>query len=74
MLKALEMTDQDSCLNKAEDAEMLFVLLGRDMAAPSTIRFWVRERIRLGKNVPGDAQTTEALRCANSMEGIEPGL
>lgn len=56
------------CMAKAHDEEMTFTLLGRDAAAPSTIRFWIAERIRLGKNTPGDAQLTEAEACAQAME------
>jgi hypothetical protein len=55
-----ELTDPTSCLSKAKDDEWLFVLLGRDLAAASTVRHWIRERIRLGKNKPGDAQIIEA--------------
>lgn len=47
---------------------MLFVLLGRDPAAPDTIRFWVRERIRLGLNAAGDPKMVEAEECARTME------
>jgi len=47
---------------------MLFVLLGRDKAAPFAIRAWVAERIRLGKNKPDDPQIAEALQCAGIME------
>jgi hypothetical protein len=47
---------------------MLFVLLGRDVAAPFAIRAWVDERLRLGKNMRGDAQIAEALACAETME------
>lgn len=47
---------------------MLFVLLARDVAAPDTIRYWVEERIRLGKNRRKDAQIQEALGCAKTME------
>lgn len=68
MRKLQEQSDPTSCLNRAKDDELLFVLLGRDSAAPSTIRHWVRERIRLGKNEPGDAQIVEALECAKTME------
>lgn len=60
MLKRYELTDPKSCLNKASDEENLFVLLGRDPAAPAAIRAWIAERIRLGKNAPGDGQILEA--------------
>lgn len=59
----------EGCMAKAKDDEMTFVLLGRDVAAPATIRFWVNERIRLGKNVAEDPQIVEALECAKIMEG-----
>jgi hypothetical protein len=47
---------------------MVFVLLGRDAAAPAAIRAWAAERIRLGKNAPTDEQIVEALRCADTMQ------
>jgi hypothetical protein len=56
------------CMAKASDDEMTFVLLGRDIAAPAAIRAWIDERIRLGKNAPGDTQITEAILCAETME------
>jgi hypothetical protein len=68
MIKLEELSSPRSCLNKAADYEMMFVLLARDAAAPETIRFWVRERIRLGKNDAHDDQILEALHCANCME------
>jgi hypothetical protein len=68
MLKRDELTNPASCMSRAREDEMTFVLLGRDAAAPDTIRFWTRERIRVGKNQPGDAQIIEALRCAEAME------
>lgn len=68
MLKRDELSDQNSCLNKAKDDERLFVLLARDEAAPSTIRYWIARRIASGKNHPGDAQLVEAEQCAQAME------
>jgi hypothetical protein len=56
------------CMAKALPHEMTFVLLSRDGTAPATIRFWVRERLRTGKNQAGDAQIVEALTCAEIME------
>ncbi len=58
----------NGCLGRARDDEMIFVLLGRDAAAPATIRFWISERIRLGRNHPDDAQVAEAESCARIME------
>lgn len=68
MRKLEELISTASCLNKAADDELLFVLLARDAAAPPTIRFWCSERIRLGKNVASDQQIQEALSCASNME------
>lgn len=68
MLKTDELKNPDSCLNRAKPDERLFVLLARDPAAPEVIRYWVRRRIWLGKNLSGDAQIVEALECAKLME------
>ncbi len=68
MRKFDELSRSHTCMSTAHPQEMVFVLLGRDLAAPSTIRAWVAERIRIGKNTEGDAQTSEALACAATME------
>ncbi len=68
MLKSQELSNSKSCLHKAESDEMLFVLLGRDAAAPDTMRFWVKRRIELGKNKITDPQVMEALNYAAYME------
>jgi hypothetical protein len=68
MRKKDELTQEKTCMQSAHPEEMTFVLLSRDAAAPVAIRAWVAERIRLGKNVEGDAQITEALACAETME------
>lgn len=60
MRKRDELSDPRSCMSKARDDEWTFVLLGRDAAAPAAVRAWIDERLRLGKNVPGDAQIVEA--------------
>jgi hypothetical protein len=63
-----ELHNPTSCINRAHDHEMTFVLLGRDAAAPVAIRAWIAERIRQGKNKLGDAQLREAEFCAVRME------
>ena len=68
MLKPEELTNPASCLNKARESEMLFVLLGRVVAAPYAIRKWAHQRVFLGKNTLDDPQIKEALDCANAME------
>lgn len=68
MRKLDELTNPGACMVRARDDEMTFVLLGRDVAAPVTIRAWIAERIRLGKNKPDDPQLLEAEQCARVME------
>src|SRR5258708_35715310 len=68
MRKIDEARDPNSCLNKAGPHEMLFILLGRDPAAPVAIRSWIAERIRLHLNVPSDKQIMSALESALIME------
>jgi len=68
MIKHDEISNTNSCLNKASDGERLFVMLARDPAAPVAIRAWITERIRLGKNASGDEQLREAFECAALME------
>jgi hypothetical protein len=67
MKKCIEISDPTSCWNKAKDEELVFVLLGRDAAAPAAIEAWCAERIRLGKNKPGDEQIGEARSLAEIM-------
>lgn len=67
MIKTQELADPKSCLSKARDDELIFVLLARDPAAAFAIEMWVNERIRLGLNHSNDAQVAEALACALRM-------
>lgn len=68
MQKQHEVTSADSCMGRALDDEMTFVLLARDAAAPVAIRGWIAERIRLGKSRPGDPEVVEAEAIACTME------
>jgi hypothetical protein len=68
MRKKEELSRRNTCMDSAHPEEMVFVLLGRDVAAPATIRAWVNERILLGKNASTDEQIVEALACADTME------
>lgn len=68
MRKREELADPNSCMGRARDDEMTFVLLGRDAAAPVAIEAWIAERIRLGKNKPHDKQIVEARGCAYAMQ------
>ncbi len=53
------------CIAKAEPDEPMFVLLGRDPAAPLTIAFWIGIRKWSGKNEPD--VLGEAASCASAM-------
>lgn len=74
MLKKMERADGQSCWNRADDDEIVFVLLARDVAASGAIEAWCRERIRLGKNTENDHQIKEARRCASAMAAQQPGI
>jgi hypothetical protein len=67
VIKREELSNPASCMSRARDDEMTFVLLARDPAAPYAILAWIKERIRLGKNKAGDAQLLEASQCAVEM-------
>lgn len=68
MKKSEEFIRDDSCFNKAENDEMLFVLLARDASAPVAVRAWIHHRLLSGKNKETDAQIVEARRVADEME------
>ena len=67
MRKREEIADPNSCLNRAADDEIIFVLLARDLASPAAILEWALERCRQGKNRVIDGQIAEALQCALDM-------
>ncbi len=66
--KTLEFQNPQSCLNRAEYDEPIFVLLGRDAAAKETLRQWIEERLRLGLNKADDKQIQEAYEMIHTME------
>ncbi len=47
---------------------MIFVLLGRDIAAAEAVRYWVKLRLQYGKNKIDDPQILEAYHCADEMQ------
>jgi len=69
MRKSEEISNPESCWNRAGADELVFVLLGRDIAAAAAIRAWAMERIRLQKNEPADEQIAQALQIADRMAG-----
>jgi hypothetical protein len=68
MRKTDEISQPTSCLNIANSDERLFILLGRDPAAPRAVRAWAAARLFLGKNKFGDEQIQEALAAADAMD------
>ena len=73
MIKSKELSDPQSCMGRARQDEMTFVLLARDVAAPGAIREWCRLRCLHGKNKSRDPQIIEALECALAMERAHAG-
>lgn len=74
MKKIDEINNPGSCLNKAADDEILFVLRAKDPVAPMIIRAWTTERVRLGLNSPVSEKIREALSCADAMERYRLGM
>lgn len=68
MKKIDELDVKQSCLNRAHDNELVFVLLARDKHAPTTIRYWCAARISDGKNKPFDPDIQSAYKIADDME------
>jgi len=42
MIKHIERSDPDSCWNKAEDDEPLFILRAQDALAPIVVKYWAQ--------------------------------
>lgn len=70
MRKCDEESNPNSYWNKAVPGEEVFVLLGRDPAAATVLRFWAEVRVRLGCNRYGDTQTADAIAMAERLERI----
>ncbi len=67
MRKRDELADPRSCLNRAHDDEMCFVLLGRDVAATAAVEAWIDARIKHGKNKWNDPQIAEACQWVETV-------
>ena len=68
MRKFAEQNLPKTCWNSAWPDELVFVLLGRDAAAPAAIKTWIEERIRLKLNDWNDPQIVEAKKLVLQME------
>lgn len=64
MKKSDELSNTQSCLSKAGQNEMLFVLRGQDASSPKTVLFWIAENF----DTCPDAKLREAFECALSMK------
>ena len=60
MLKTEELADPNSCINKAANDEPVFVLRAHDPVFSKVVRFWVMERVLIGKNTIEDPEIIEA--------------
>jgi len=67
MVKYDELHNEDSCLNKAADDEMLFVLRAQDESAPRTILHWISKNF---ETCPDD-KLREAFECALKMKNSQ---
>lgn len=66
MLKKDEMSDPNSCLNKAAEDEPVFVLRAQDLTAPEVIREWVARASAYG--MISKEKSDDALAVAALME------
>lgn len=69
MLKRDEVSNPNSCLNKAADDEPVFVLRGRDALAPQHVRDWAEHAELRGASAE---KVAEARQLADAMEAY-PG-
>lgn len=67
MRKREELTNPASCMSRARDDEMTFVLLGRDSESAATVLGWIVRRILARKNKPTDPQIIEALQWVETV-------
>lgn len=73
MIKKLEVENPNSCLNRAQLDEPLFVLRANDPLAPKLVREWA-EQYLIEKRAQGELTTAhrekynKALFCAQGME------
>lgn len=72
MRKSEELSNPNSCINKSQDGEWLFVLCARDRHAPAAVRKWADE-YEAGGGRP--EKVAEARACADKMDAWrEPRL
>ena len=72
MLKSAELSSPDSCINRAEHDEPVFVLRANDVMSPDLVNLWATNYIRLkgglGKMTDKQvAKAREAFKLADQM-------
>jgi hypothetical protein len=67
VLKHLELSDPDSCLNKAAVDEPIFVLRANDVVAMATVLAWTNFRIENGKSTHASPEIVEAMTWVNQV-------
>lgn len=67
MLKRDELTNPESCLNKADEAEPLFVLRANDENAPAAVAAWARDYI-VSKGGWGNMTPDQQKKYAEAMD------
>lgn len=65
--KRTELSDPNSCLNKAQDDEMIFVLRAKDPCAGIAILAWINARIDQKLNTIDDEKIKSAYRAIDAM-------
>ncbi len=63
MRKYEELNNSNSCLQKADDDEMLFILRAQDVTSPKVVLLWIAENIDHLSN----SKAREAFNCALTM-------
>jgi len=72
VLKREELSNPNSCINKSDDGEPLFVLCARDKHAPAAVRKWADDYEAAGGR---PEKAAEARSCADKMDAWrEPTL
>ena len=69
MLKREELSRPDSCLNKAGDDELIFVLRAKEPAAVYAVRAWIARRLEMVLNFDDDPKIIDAYEWVRRAEG-----
>lgn len=67
MIKKDELSNPNSCLNRAQDDEPLFVLRANDPIAPHVVKAWADQYLQ-GKALGGGAQLNHVQKYREAMD------